>query len=462
MAPAWSAAFRWRVAALLTVLAVLAGACGTGPPDHVRIGVVAPLTGPRAYLGQEVANGVRLAVEQLNDEGGLLGRDVELVLTDDADLVDLPGELADLAERSRVTAVIGPEAPGILLGPRSPLSRRDVPALLATAFGGNLDRADTLVVRTIPSARAQGETLGHWFHAVRHIDRVAVLLADPVEGVTVRDALLDGLRAGGVTVQATVEAAGDAGRLGPSVAALRRDAPDAQAVVLWGPPPTAARATLAVRDQGWDVQLAVPASSFVAEYRSLAGDASEGVVLAFPFREDWFGPRMMTWMLRYYAANGMSALPQLDTLVLDVPVVAIAASDAVGLVAAAVRQAGSRVPDAVSRALTGVTFDGLLRTYRLDDREAWSPSDLYVARFHHYATVFDVDPRLDAAQQRTFWRYQVDADYLPPEVLNGPAGPMITRMLGARRQNPPTYQTPLPPPGPVGRPGEGTAGTGDG
>ena len=385
------------------------------------------------------------------------------MLTDDADLVDLPGQLADLAERSRVSAVIGPEAPGILLGPRNPLSRRDVPALLATAFGGDLDRADTLVVRTIPSAHAQAVTLGRWLHDVRHIDRVGLLLADPVEGSSVRDELLGGLRDGGVEVAGTVEAAGDAARLGPSVAALRRAAPDARAVLLWGPPPTAARATLAVREQGWDVQLAVPASSFVAEYRSLTGDASEGVVLAFPFRQDWFGPRMMTWMLRYYAANGLGALPQLDTLVLDVPVVAIAAADAVGLVAAAVRQAGTREPGAVSRALTRVSYDGLLRAYTLDDREAWGPSDLYVARFHHYATVFDADPRLDAAQQRTFWRYQVDADYLPDEVLNGPAGPMIKRMLGARRENPPTYQPPLPPPGPVGRPSDlANTSTGDG
>ncbi|HEX9888201.1 MAG TPA: ABC transporter substrate-binding protein, partial [Nitriliruptorales bacterium] len=137
-----------RLMLAAAVAGLLAAACGTGPPDHVRIGVVAPLTGPRAFLGQELVQGVRLAIDDLNDAGGLLGERVELVVEDDGDLVRLPGQLADLAERSRVSAIIGPEAPAILLGPRSPLSRRAVPAVLASAFAGDLSAADTTVVRT--------------------------------------------------------------------------------------------------------------------------------------------------------------------------------------------------------------------------------------------------------------------------------------------------------------------------
>ena len=74
------------------------------------------------------------------------------------------------------------------------------------------------------------------------------------------------------------------------MAALRRRAPDADAVLLWGWPDAAARATSAVRRLGWDVQLAVGSSAFVGTYRTLAGTSSEGVVLPFPFRDAWFGP----------------------------------------------------------------------------------------------------------------------------------------------------------------------------
>lgn len=441
------------VAGLVAVTSVLA-ACGTGPPDHVRIGVIAPLTGPRAYLGGEVRNGVELAIQDLNRDGGLLGADVEVVSIDDADLVALPGQLADLAERSRVSAVIGPEAPGILLGPRSPLDRREVPAVLPTAFSGDLADSDSVVVRTVPSARVQAESLGRWLTEVRGIPDVAVLVIDPIEGTAAADDLREGLEAGGAKVAALLQADGAAAQLGPAVAALRADAPDAGAVLLWGPPPAAARATLAARSQDWGVQLAIPASSFVAEYRSLAGAASDGVVLAFPFRSEWFGNELTGWMLRYNREYGLGALPQLDTLVLDVPVVAVAAYDAVGLVADAVREAGTREPAAVGEALTRVEHEGILRDYRLEEGEAWAVDDLYVARFLGLGIVYDADPRQDADQQRRFWSAQVSADFLPQEALEGPAGALVEALIARGRGDAPDYVPPLPAPGPVGpRPG---------
>ena len=307
------------------------------------------------------------------------------------------------------------------------------------------------MARTVPSARAQAERLGHWLAEVRQIDEVALLLADPIEGDLARPDLAAGLAAGGVSLAGVVEADGDAADLRPSVAALRRSAPDALAVLLWGPPSAAARATTAVRDLDWDVQIAVPASAFVAEYRTLAGRAIEGVVAAFPFDPDWFRGDLVTWMIRYQARHGLGLLPQLDTLVIDLPVAAVAAYDAVGIVATAVSEADSRVPAEVAEAMGTTTHDGLLRTYHLDDREGWTAEDLYVARFHELALTFDVDPRLDAADQRELWRAQVTLD-----LFEGQAPPaiqaLLDRVLGQTDVDPPTYQAPLPPPAPVGRP----------
>ncbi len=441
-----------RPLALLAVVAVLAAACGTAPPDHVRIGVVAPLTGPRAAIGEELVRGAELAVQDLNDQGGLLGQDVELVVTDGADLVDLPRRLADLAERARVSAVIGPEAPGVIVGPRSPLTRREVPAVLPSAFAGELAGATTVVVRTVPSARAQSEALARWLVDERGMVELAVLVADPVEGGAARMSIEAGATAGGLTPAAVVEVAGDAGQLAPAVAALRRAAPDADAVFLWGWPDAAARATLAVRELGWDVQIAVPSSAFVGTYRGLTGEASEGVVLPFPFRDIWFGADMTSWMLRYQATHGLGALPGLDTLVLDVPVVAIAAYDAVGAVGAAVERAASREPAEVAAALQRVEHDGLLRRYDLADHESWTADELYVARFHRLGVVFDTDPRLDAEAQRTFWELQVSAEFLLDLAPSGPARDLVERLIGDAAVDPPTYAPPAPPPGPVARP----------
>ncbi len=440
---------RTALAALLS-LASLATACAAGPPDHVHIGVVAPLSGPRAAIGQEMRNGATLAVEDLNRNGGLLGSPVELVVVDDADLVRLPSQLADLAERTHVTAVIGPEAPGILLGPRSPLTRRDVPAVLPSALAGDLSDAGSLVVRTVPSARDQAEALARWAADVRGMERVAVLLVDVVEGPDARADIEAGLVAGGLELAGIVEGDPEAARLEPAVNELLARAGEVDLLLLWGQPPAAARATLAARSLAPDVQLAVPASGIVAEYRTLAGEASENVVLPFPFRREWFTPELFNWFLRYNREYGIGALSGLETLVLDLPVVAAATYDATLLIADAVTRAGTRVPADVGDELLRGEVDGILREYALVDREAWSVDDLFVARFHRFATVYDADPRLDPDSQRRFWQSQVSADFIPPELLEGPGGAFIAELLERGRADAPEYEPPRPPPGPVG------------
>ena len=50
--------------------------------EVVKIGIADPLTGAYAALGKSELIGCRLAVEQMNEKGGILGRKVELVVED--------------------------------------------------------------------------------------------------------------------------------------------------------------------------------------------------------------------------------------------------------------------------------------------------------------------------------------------------------------------------------------------
>jgi branched-chain amino acid transport system substrate-binding protein len=74
-----------RVAVLYALASAMLGlgmASGQAA-DVVKIAVGAPLTGALAKQGQEVANAVRLAVDEWNAKGGVLGKQIELVEADD-------------------------------------------------------------------------------------------------------------------------------------------------------------------------------------------------------------------------------------------------------------------------------------------------------------------------------------------------------------------------------------------
>lgn len=47
--------------------------------DTIKIGIVAPLTGSFADGGNEMARGVEMAVEELNAQGGLFGKKLEMI-----------------------------------------------------------------------------------------------------------------------------------------------------------------------------------------------------------------------------------------------------------------------------------------------------------------------------------------------------------------------------------------------
>ena len=67
----------------LASLVFLAG-CGGGESGALKIGLQGPMTGDYAYEGKGFQNAVKLLVDQANAAGGILGRQVQLLIEDDA------------------------------------------------------------------------------------------------------------------------------------------------------------------------------------------------------------------------------------------------------------------------------------------------------------------------------------------------------------------------------------------
>ncbi len=74
----------------------------------IRIGMVDPLTGVYAAVAQNEVTGAKLAVEQINAKGGIIGRPIELLVEDSANDVGTGVQKArKLIERDQVSFMIG-------------------------------------------------------------------------------------------------------------------------------------------------------------------------------------------------------------------------------------------------------------------------------------------------------------------------------------------------------------------
>jgi len=93
----------------VAVLFALAGsACVAVAAEPIRIGLVDETTGPQAEAGVLTLRGVQLALEEINGAGGILGRQVELIIEDNQSTN--PGTVLAYTKLvdQKVVAVIGP------------------------------------------------------------------------------------------------------------------------------------------------------------------------------------------------------------------------------------------------------------------------------------------------------------------------------------------------------------------
>ena len=75
----------WTLLAVLLVLSLLLAACGAVPAaqeENIKIGAALCLTGIQAPLDEPALKGAQLAVEEINKDGGVLGKQLELINLD--------------------------------------------------------------------------------------------------------------------------------------------------------------------------------------------------------------------------------------------------------------------------------------------------------------------------------------------------------------------------------------------
>lgn len=99
-------------ASVLFLVLILSPAGISAAGDEIKIGVSAPLTGMLATIGQSQVNGIRLAIDEINNSGGVnvggTKMKVKLIVEDDENKTDSAATVfKKLCQMDRVLAIIG-------------------------------------------------------------------------------------------------------------------------------------------------------------------------------------------------------------------------------------------------------------------------------------------------------------------------------------------------------------------
>jgi len=178
-----------------------AGAAGQGD-GTLTVGTLLPETGSLAFLGPPEFAGVTLAVQEINDAGGVLGNDVVQIDSDSGDTSsNIAQQSVDTLLSQDVDAIVGAASSSVSLSVIDKIVGAGVvqisPANTSTAFTDYEDRG--LYFRTAPSDVLQGRVLGDAVLADGHAS-VAILALQDAYGETLAEQATQAIEDGGGTV----------------------------------------------------------------------------------------------------------------------------------------------------------------------------------------------------------------------------------------------------------------------
>ena len=189
---------------LLLVVAALsllipAVACAPKEAETIKVGCVMDLSGDLAAMGARMLNGAKLAVEEINAAGGVLGKQVELVEED--------GKTDPAAGLERVKKLIEIDGVQVIVGPMiSGSSKLAIPyakehkvpliTMSATAFELSEMEGTEWFFRACLLDDAQGRVLAS-IAMEEGYTRLASIVLDNLYGKGVEEALIEGLQEAG-------------------------------------------------------------------------------------------------------------------------------------------------------------------------------------------------------------------------------------------------------------------------
>src|SRR5947208_5790184 len=104
--------------------------------DPIKIGVDGPFTGGSSSMGVSMRDGVRLAVDEINKAGGVLGRPLQLVERDDESKNERGVQIAqELINKEKVAAVVGYINTGVALASERFFQDARIPVMNNVATG---------------------------------------------------------------------------------------------------------------------------------------------------------------------------------------------------------------------------------------------------------------------------------------------------------------------------------------
>ncbi len=279
---------------------------GAASADPIQIGFNVPLTGFAAADGNSALVGAQLAVEQVNEAGGIGGDPIELLVYDDQ---ASPKEAAPLAVKlttqDEVTAGISGSYSGSTRAAATIFQENGVPYISAYAVHPDITRAGDYVFRTSFMGEVQGRAGAKLIGDLMGLKRVALITLNNDFGQSLAAGFKQVAAEFGIEITSESEYSIKDREFGPIVSKVKADAPDA--IYASGYFFTAGPLVRQIRAAGIDAPVIGQEGYDSQKFIEIAGPAAEGVIITTSLDRDSTDPATQAFISGFEEKAGYPA-----------------------------------------------------------------------------------------------------------------------------------------------------------
>lgn len=347
---------------LFAAVATLALTAPAFAQQGIKIGLSGPFTGGSAAMGVSMRDGVKLAVQEINKAGGVLGKPIQLIERDDEAKNELGVQIAqELINKESVVATVGFINTGVSLASQRFYQEAEIPVMNNVATGTLVtqqfkapDHKANYVFRNAANDSIQSAMIAQTVKD-KGFTKPAIIADSTNYGQLGRADLEKALAERGIK-PVTVEKF-NIGDTDMTAQALRAKEAGADVVLTYAIGPELAQTVNAVVKLGWKVPVMGSWTLSMASFIDAAGKNGEGVLMPQTFIQMPSTPKRKAFIEAYQAAYKVERIPS--------PVSAAQGYDSMLILAAAINQAKSTDGRKIREALENLStkIEGVVTTY---------------------------------------------------------------------------------------------------
>ena len=352
-----------RAALFALVSAALTCAAPAMAAEPIKIGVSGPFTGGSSSMGVSMRDGVKMAADEINKAGGVLGRQLQIIERDDEAKNERGVQIAqELINKEKVAATVGFINTGVALASQRFYQDAKIPVMNNVATGSVIthqfdDQPDNYIFRNSAHDSIQAPMIVEEAVTRRGFTKVAILSDSTNYGQLGRADLEKALDAKGLKPVAVEKF--NIKDVDMTAQLLKAKSAGAQVILTYGIGPELAQIANGMTKLGWKVPMVGSWTLSMANYIDNAGPGGEGARMPQTFIQEPTTPKRQSFIISYLRTFN----PKNNRI--DSPVSAAQGYDSIYLLAAAIKQANSTDGPKIRAALEDLKtpVDGVVTRY---------------------------------------------------------------------------------------------------